>query len=159
MQEDRHRNRLVPTRRRLLQAAGGTVVSYFLPARSFAANDLTGRLAVYMVASRDRALPDNVLLDAKHRILDTVAAMVSGPALPAGVMATRFIRSQGGVPETSILASNIKTSAINAALINGTRPHADEPEEFDPIAKAHPGSPAVPAALAMAEKEHRSGAE
>jgi hypothetical protein len=48
---------------------------------SFGANDLTGRLAAYMVASRDRALSDRVLLDAKHRILDTVAAMVSGSAL------------------------------------------------------------------------------
>lgn len=51
-----------------------------------------------MVASRDRALPERALQDAKHRILDTVAAMVSGSALPPGVAATRFIRSQGGVP-------------------------------------------------------------
>src|ERR1700693_3700878 len=131
MQGDRHRNRLVPTRRRLLQAAGATVVSCFLPARSFAANDLTGRLAAYMVASRDRVLPDHVLLDAKHRILDTVAAMVSGSALRPGVMATRFIRNQGGVPETSILASDIKTSAINAALINGMLAHSGESDDFE----------------------------
>ncbi len=160
MREDRYRDHGVLTRRRLLQAAGATVASCFLPAgRSFAANDLTGRLAAYMIASRDRALPDRVLLDAKHRILDTVAAMVSGSALPPGVMATRFIRSQGGVPEVSILASNIKTSAINAALINGMLAHADESDDFEPITKAHPGSAAVPAALAMAEKEHRPGSE
>ena len=59
----------------------------------------------------------------------------------------------------SILASNIKTSAINAALINGMLAHADESDDFEPITKAHPGSAAVPAALAMAEKEHRSGSE
>jgi 2-methylcitrate dehydratase PrpD len=160
MREDRYRDRLVLTRRRLLQAAGATVASCLLPAgRTFAANDLTGRLAAYMVASRDRALPDRVLLDAKHRILDTVAAMVSGSALQPGVMATRFIRSQGGVPETSILASNIKTSAINAALINGMLAHSDESDDFEPMTKAHPGSAAVPAALAMAEKEHRPGSE
>jgi len=160
MREDRYGDRLVLTRRRLLQAVGATVASCLLPeGRSFAANDLTGRLAAYMIASRDRALPDRVLLDAKHRILDTVAAMVSGSALEPGVMATRFIRNQGGVPETSILASNIKTSAINAALINGMLAHADESDDFEPITKAHPGSAAVPAALAMAEKEHRPGAE
>jgi 2-methylcitrate dehydratase PrpD len=160
MRQDRDRYRLVLTRRRLLKGAGATVASCLLPARrSFAADDLTGRLAAYMVASRDRALPDRVLLDAKHRILDTVAAMVSGSALPPGVMATRFIRSQGGVPETSVLASNIRTSAINAALINGMLAHSDESDDFEPITKAHPGSAAVPAALAMAEKEHRSGLE
>ena len=160
MREDRYPDHRVLTRRRLLQAAGATVASCLMPAgRSFAANDLTGRLAAYMIASRDRALPDRVLLDAKHRILDTVAAIVSGSALPPGVMATRFIRSQGGVPEVSILASNIKTSAINAALINGMLAHADESDDFEPITKAHPGSAAVPAALAMAEKEHRPGSE
>ena len=160
MREYRCRDHWVLSRRRLLQAAGATVASCLLPAgRTFAANDLTGRLAAYMVASRDRALPDRVLLDAKHRILDTVAAMVSGSALGPGVMATRFIRSQGGVPETSILASNIKTSAINAALINGMLAHSDESDDFEPITKTHPGSAAVPAALAMAEKEHRPGSE
>jgi len=53
MREDRYRDHWVLTRRRPLQAAGATVASCFLPAgRSFAANDLTGRLAAYMVASR-----------------------------------------------------------------------------------------------------------
>jgi 2-methylcitrate dehydratase PrpD len=99
------------------------------------------------------------MIDAKNRILDTVVAMVSGSALPPGVMATRFIRSQGGTPEASILASNIKTSAINAALINGMLAHSDESDDFESVTKAHPGSAAVPAALAMAEKEHRPGTE
>jgi 2-methylcitrate dehydratase PrpD len=158
--ENRHRSSFLENRRRLLQAAGATVASCLLPAgTSQGANDLTGRLAAYMVASRDRALPDRVLLDAKHRILDTVAAIVSGSALSPGVMAMRFIRGQGGVAETSILASNIKTSAINAALINGMLAHSDESDDFEPITKAHPGSATVPAALAMAEKEHRPGSE
>lgn len=160
MREDRYRSRLAPTRRRLLQVAGAAAASWLLPVgRSFGADDLTGRLATYMVASRDRALPDRVLQDAKHRILDTVAAMISGSALPPGVMATRFIRTQGGVPEASVLASDIKTSAINAALINAMLAHSDESDDFEPVTKAHPGSSVVPAALAMAEKEHRPGAE
>ncbi|HKE39241.1 MAG TPA: MmgE/PrpD family protein [Casimicrobiaceae bacterium] len=160
MREHRDSDRLYLNRRRLLKAAGATVVCCLLPARrSFGANDLTGRLAAYMVASRDRVLPDRVLLDAKHRILDTVAAMVSGSALPPGVMATRFIRTQGGTAEASVLASNIKTTAINAALVNGMLAHADESDDFEAVTKAHPGSATVPAALAMAEKEHRGGLE
>ncbi|NJD86554.1 MAG: MmgE/PrpD family protein [Betaproteobacteria bacterium] len=123
------------------------------------AGDLTGRLAAYMVASRDRELPENVLRDAKHRILDSVAAVVSGSALPPGVMATRFIRTQGGTPEASVLASDIRTTAINAALANGMLAHADESDDFEPTTKAHPGSSIVPAALAMAEKDHRPGME
>ena len=127
--------------------------------RSTVANDLTGRLAAYMVASRDRVLPDSVLQDARHRILDSVAAVVSGSALRPGVMATKFIPTQGGTPEASVLASDIRTTAINAALANGMLAHADESDDFEPTTKAHPGSSIVPAALAMAEKDHRPGME
>jgi len=160
MQEHRCDDPFVLTRRRLLKAGSATVASYFLPAGwSLAADDLTGRLATYMVAARDRALPDRVLLVAKQRILDTIASMVSGSALSPGMIATRFIRTQGGVAEASIVASNIRTSAINAAFVNGMLAHADESDDFEPVTKAHPGSATVPAALSMAEKEQRSGAE
>jgi 2-methylcitrate dehydratase PrpD len=99
------------------------------------------------------------LLDAKHRVLDTMGAMVSGSRLKPGELAIRFVRAQGGVPEASVLATDIKTSAINAALVNGMFAHADETDDVDPLTKAHPGSGVVPAALAMAEREQRSGME
>ena len=37
--------------------------------------------------------------------------------------------------------------------------HADETDDFEPVTKAHPGCAVVPAALAMAEREGRSGTE
>jgi 2-methylcitrate dehydratase PrpD len=37
--------------------------------------------------------------------------------------------------------------------------HADETDDFEPVTKAHPGSAVVPAALAMAEREGRTGTE
>ena len=70
-----------------------------------------------MVAARERSLPPKVLLDAKHRVLDALGAMVSGSRLRPGELAIRFVRGQGGVPEASVLATDIKTSAINAALV------------------------------------------
>ncbi len=127
------------------------------PARAGA--DITGRLARYMVEARHRSLPPQVMRDARHRILDTLGAMISGATLPPGVLAARYARAQGGTPEASVLASDIRTSAVNAALANGMCAHADETDDFEPVTKAHPGSAVVPAALAMAEKEGRSGAE
>jgi 2-methylcitrate dehydratase PrpD len=112
-----------------------------------------------MVAARDRSLPPKVLLDTKHRVLDTLGAMVSGARLRPGELAIRYIRAQGGVPEATVLTTDIKTSAINAALVNGMFAHADETDDVDPLTKAHPGSGVVPAALAMAEREDRSGME
>jgi 2-methylcitrate dehydratase PrpD len=121
--------------------------------------DITGQLARYMAQARSLRLAPHVARDAKHRILDTLAAMVSGSHLQAGDMAIRFARAQGGAAEASVLTTDIRTTAINAALANGMFAHADETDDFEPVTKAHPGSHVVPAALAMAEREGRSGAQ
>lgn len=124
---------------------------------SQATRDITGRLARYMVASRSNELPSEVLLAAKHRILDTLGAIVSGAQLKPGEMAIQYVRAQGGTPEASIPATDIKTSAINAAFACGMFAHADETDDFEPVTKAHPGCVVVPVALSMGEREDRSG--
>ena len=79
------------TRRRMLRGAGGLFAAAALPATERAASalstgqgapsraavEITGRLARYMVESRDRNLPAEACTQAKHRILDTLAAIVS----------------------------------------------------------------------------------
>jgi 2-methylcitrate dehydratase PrpD len=112
-----------------------------------------------MVEARERRLAPQVAREAKHRILDTLAAMVSGAHLKPGEMAIRYAQSQGGIAEATVLTTDIRTSAVNAALVNGMLAHADETDDFEPVTKAHPGSAVVPAALAMAEREGRSGTE
>jgi len=119
--------------------------------------DLTGRVARYMAAARQQPLPADVLRETKHRVLDTVAAMISGAKLKPGEMAIRFARAQGGVAEASVLTTSIRTSAINAALVNAMFAHADETDDFEPVTKAHPGCATVPAALAVGERENASG--
>lgn len=168
-------NDLGLTRRRVLQSAGWFVAATAVPAATTTSaslarsqtprnghagvTDLTGELARYMVSARDRSLPPNVALEGKHHILDTLGAMVSGARLRAGEAATAYVRAQGGTPEASVVATNIKTSAVNAALANGMCAHADETDDGDLITKAHPGCSCVAAALPMAERENRSGTE
>ena len=123
------------------------------------ATDITGRLARYMAQARERSLAPSVAREARHRILDTLAAMVSGAHLKPGEMAIRYARAQGGVAEATVVTTDLRTSAVNAALVNGMFAHADETDDFEPVTKAHPGSAVVPAALAMAEREGRSGTE
>src|SRR5882762_645628 len=154
------------TRRRMLQGAGGVIAAAAFPGgittasvSQKAASDITGRLARYMVEARDRNLPPEVVRACKHRILDTLGAMVSGARLKPGEMAIRYVRGQGGTPEASVLTTDIMTSAVNAALVNGMFAHADETDDFEPVTKAHPGCSVVPAALAIAEREGRSGME
>jgi 2-methylcitrate dehydratase PrpD len=121
--------------------------------------DITGQLARYMVEARTRALPPEVMTAAKQRILDTIGAIISGARLAAGEKAIQFARAQGGIPEASVFTTGMKSSAINAALANAMFAHADETDDFEPVTKAHPGCAVVPAALAMAERDGRSGLE
>jgi len=123
------------------------------------ATDITGQLAQYMAEARRRSLPPEVAQAGKHRILDSLGAIVSGSRLKAGELAIRYVRLQGGVPEASVLATDLKTSAVNAALANGMFGHADETDDFEPATKAHPGCSVIPAALAVAEREGSSGEE
>jgi 2-methylcitrate dehydratase PrpD len=149
-----------PSRRRLLQSAGAIATLAVSPIRIAAAEaDVTGRLARYMVSARERALPQNVMIECKHRILDTFAAMVSGSRMNPGVMAVKYVKGLGGDEQASVIGASFRTTAVNAALANAMCAHADETDDFEPVTKAHPGSAVVPAALAMAEKEGRSGEE
>lgn len=126
---------------------------------STSSSNITSRLAAYMVAARAQALPQDVARDARYRILDTLAAIVSGSQLKAGEMAIRYTRAQGGTQEASVFGTDIRTSPVNAALANAMFAHADETDDFDPATKAHPGSHVVPAAFAMAERCGSSGEE
>ena len=68
--------------------------------------DITGQLAGYMAQARDMRLAPDVAQEAKHRILDTLAAMVSGSHLHAGEMAIAFARAQGGTAEATVLTTD-----------------------------------------------------
>jgi 2-methylcitrate dehydratase PrpD len=158
-----------PSRRHVLKGAGGLIAAAAFPAGDALAmgqapavrrsTNVTARLARYMVEARDRRLPADVVLQAKHRILDTFAAMISGAHMTPGVVTIRYIRTQGGTPEASVITTDIRTTAVNAAFANAMFAHADETDDFEPVTKAHPGSAVVPAALAVAERDGRSGIE
>lgn len=156
--------RRTPSRRRVLQSAGAVAALTLSPSiirKAVAADsDVTGRLARYMVSARDKALPDIVMTEAKHRILDTFGAMVSGSRMRPGEMALKYVRGLAGEQQASVIGSNFRTTSVNAALANAMCAHSDETDDFEPVTKAHPGSSVVPSALAMAEKEGgRTGVE
>ncbi len=120
---------------------------------------LTRRIADYAVAAAATPLPEGVVEKARHHVLDTIAAMVSGAALPPGRFARDYVRGLGGADEASVVGAAFLTSAVNAALANAMSAHADETDDSHPRSLTHPGCAVVPAALAMAERQGSSGAE
>ena len=114
-------------------------------------------LSSYMAAARDRALPPDVVEKAKHHILDTCAAMVSGSELPPGRAALALARAQAGRAVATVVGSNILTGPMDAALVNGVLAHSDETDDSHGPSQSHPGASVVPAALALGEEMGSSG--
>jgi 2-methylcitrate dehydratase PrpD len=114
-------------------------------------------LSAYMAGAKDRALPPEVAEKAKHHILDTFAAMVSGSELPPGRVALSLARAQAGRPVATVVGSGIVTGPIDAALVNGVLAHSDETDDSHGPSQSHPGASIVPAALALGEEIGVSG--
>jgi len=108
-------------------------------------------LSAYMSAARARALPEDVVEQAKFHLLDTIAAMISGSELPPGQAAQRYIREHGGNGAITVAGSALTAAPIDAALANGVMAHADETDDSHNESRSHPGCAVVPAALASGE--------
>jgi 2-methylcitrate dehydratase PrpD len=153
------------TRRSWLQKAACISSAAVLPRIVWAAaqdavpgiSPVMGKLSAYMAEARNRALPDNVVQETKHHILDTIAAMVSGSELPPGRMAIQFAQDYGGEKIATVVASPVVCGPIEAAFANGMLAHSDETDDDFTTGGAHPGCAVVPAALASAEQFGISG--
>ena len=106
----------------------------------------------YIATANARGLPADVEVRTRMHLLDTLAAIVSGRFLPPGDIAYKFAESLGGPAEATLLGSDVKVAACNAALANGMAGHADETDDSHIWGRFHPGCGIVPAALAVIER-------
>ncbi|MCP3446547.1 MmgE/PrpD family protein [Bradyrhizobium sp. CCGUVB14] len=125
------------------------------PARGFAEGPLTSpemtALCDYMGAAKTRALPPDVVEQAKHHILDSLASMISGSELPPGQAAQRYIRANATQGSSTVAGTAMTASPVEAALANGVMAHADETDDSHSPSRSHPGCSVIPAALALGE--------
>ena len=153
------------TRRNWLQQAAVFSAAAAIPRLAFASAEdaapaispVMEKLSAYMAEARNRALPEKVVQETAHHILDTIAAMVSGSELQPGRLAIEFARSYGGERIATVVASDILCGPIEAALANGQLAHSDETDDDFTSGGAHPGCALVPAALACGEQFGISG--
>ena len=143
------------SRRNLLQRAGWTVAAAALPSGMFAAESVSpvmAKLSAYMSEAGGRSLPDEVVEKAKHHILDTFAAMISGSDLPPARAAFQYARDFTGDKTATVVASKMTASPPEAAFVNGMLAHSDETDDSNEFSQSHPGCAVVPATLAAGEK-------
>jgi len=114
----------------------------------------TVRLAEYAAALRYQDLPTEVVQRARECIIDTVAAIICGSALPWSRIVAEYARRTGPGGKSNILgAGGPAIQAPAAALANGALAHAFELDSLTrPGGGAHPGATVLPPALAIAQE-------
>lgn len=116
-------------------------------------------LSSYIREATARPLPDEVVEKAKHHILDTFGAMISGARLKPGLKAIEYVETLGGRPDCTVIGARFLTNPVNAALANGMHGHADETDDSHLGARFHPGCGIVPGAFAASEIRASSGTD
>ncbi len=119
------------------------------------------QLSAFVAHTRLSDLPPAVVTQAECILLDTLGAILSAtaPRYATGRILREFILGQGGTAECTLIGTSHRTSCINAALYNGTLGYSSDIESHHPGAIMHAAAIVVPSSLAIAERNHCSGAE
>jgi 2-methylcitrate dehydratase PrpD len=136
--------------------------------RTDATSSLTAYVAEFIVGTRDADIPDDVIQLGKKHILDGLGLALAGSVAKSGELVSRYLSGLGqgnGERTASVIGSPLRVAPRFAAFANGVAIHADDYDDTQlAVAKdrvygllTHPTAPALPAALAIAERDGRSG--
>ena len=115
-------------------------------------DQLSSVYADYIYSTSYEELPENVVKQAKQRIMDVVGLSMAGyKLLPFPKFIVDYYSKLGGAEEATIITTGAKVPAVNAALVNAACAHALDMDDGHRYAALHPGTVIIPASLAAAE--------
>ena len=120
------------------------------------APNATRELARFAADLHFGAIPADVVEHMKLSILDSIGVCLHGVTLPWTRHVQAMVEAEGARAEASIFGSGRKTSAANAVLVNSTAGHAFELDDIHKESIIHPGSLALPVAIALAQSKGKA---
>ena len=121
--------------------------------------EITRRIGKHITGVTIEDFPPEAVEAAKGAIMDCLACMLAGSREELADILCRYVAGEGAVPAASVVGRGFRTSAANAALVNGAVAHALDYDDITQITKTHPTAVLLPAALAVAEEAGASGRE
>ena len=119
-----------------------------------AAPSISQSIAEHVVACNYAALPASSVAAAKRLMLDTLAVAWAGTTAPGAPEAHGLLSEEGGRGDSSVWGYGGKLPAASATFLNSI---AGGALDYDGVNTVHADIVALPAALAMAERERASG--
>lgn len=120
---------------------------------------LTQKFAVFIAGTNYDDLPEQVVMLAKERIMDTLGAAIAGSVNWEYAAQLREACKKLGSGECSVIGGEKCYPAAHAAMINATYAHSVELDDGHKNAGCHAGAVVVPTALTMAQAMGKSGRE
>ena len=119
----------------------------------------TQSLAAYLADANTDDLPDWTLHEAKRTLINMLAISLSASADTGSHALIDWAREEGAAPKASVIGAALRTSAFNAAMVNGFLAHLQDYDDTHFPTVLHPTAPVWPAVLAAAEERGASGRE
>src|SRR5437588_2645927 len=116
------------------------------------ADTAAARLAAFCAGLRWAELDDAVQARTRELLLDLVGVALAGSRQSSSPPAAEVGLKLGGHGTASVVGTGRATSAVWAALANGTAAHAVELDDVTTESSLHPGVTVIPAAMALAEE-------
>ena len=118
--------------------------------------DVTAKIAQFVVSAKYENLPPKAIETAKVAVRDCLGVALAGSKEEDAKIAAEIARQEQAKEETTVIGQGFESSALNAALANGTAAHAmDFDHSFTLMGQ--PTSPIIPAAFALGEALGASG--
>jgi 2-methylcitrate dehydratase PrpD len=127
----------------------------------------TDALTAFITKAELRSMPADVVAQAKRCLVDGFGVILAGSTVKGSAIVRDYVRSVNDRKEsTAVGAGGFMTSAAHAALINAASGHAMDYDDTQLSTTpdrtfgllTHPTVPALAGALAVAERQHASGA-
>jgi 2-methylcitrate dehydratase PrpD len=130
-------------------------------------SSLTAEVARFVTRTQPARILRNVMHLGKRSLLDGLGLALAGNAAESGHVVRNYLKTLG-VPlyrGATVIGTAIKVPARFAAFANGIAIHADDYDDTQLAVASdrvyglltHPTAPALPAVLALAERDNRSG--
>src|ERR687890_2263571 len=116
-------------------------------------------LAAFVAVHPFSSVPEEVLREGRHRILDTLGVALGARRTRPVEILLSVTRELGGTPQAGVPGLNFRSSVPSVARLLGVMSHLLDFDDTHTPTILHPSGPTLAAALPLAEHREASGRE
>jgi len=118
--------------------------------------DATAKIARFVAETKYEKIPAKALETAKTAVMDCLGVALAGSKEECAKICAEIARQEGAKEEATVIGQGFKSSALHAALANGTAAHAmDFDHSFTMMGQ--PTAPIIPALISLGDALGASG--